>query len=340
MRRAIEFESPPYVPLELVDVPYLYNAYDTRDATRVVAPAGAESFDSAWLTYHWTFEYLGRNEAGEPIRREEWGCTQVVPNDEGSAYAVSERPRLRSMEDVETHCWPDPQITNPFFEQRKCIVEEHYADRFICGFLDPGPFLIAFNLFGYDGLLIALHDNLDLVKRVLRIIFDYQKALLPKFKDTGAHMICMIDEVAGTDGMMFSPGIFREHFMPMYRDLFAEAHNHNLYTSLLLDGNIGAIMPDLMGLELHQMFFAQPLSTGYDVIAEHCAGKRCVKLAVDMMHTLGTGTPGQIESEVHRMVERFHTDRGGLVFQALRWHRPEYDPTCVQAQIHAMNKHR
>jgi uroporphyrinogen-III decarboxylase len=231
-------------------------------------------------------------------------------------------------------------LTTPFFEQRKRIIEQHYADRFICGFIDPGPFLIAFNLFGYDGLLLQLCDDLELVKAVIRKIVDYQLALVPKFAAMGAHMVNIIDEVAGTAGLMFSPEQFRRHFLPMFGELIAEIHRHNMYASLLLDGNISAILPDMMALELDQILFAQPLSTGIDTIADFCRGKRCVKMAVDMMVTLAKGTAADIDAEVKTMVEKLNTPKGGLVFQALRWHRPEYDAQRVEAQIQAMNRYR
>ena len=97
-----------------------------------------------------------------------------------------------------------------------------------------------------------------------------------------------------------------------------------MYTALLLDGNLAEVMPDLMRLDIDQMLFAQPHATGLDVITDYCRGKRCVKLAVDMMDTLATGTPAEIEAEVDEYVAKAATPKGGLVFQALRWHRPEY----------------
>ena len=147
--------------------------------------------------------------------------------------------------------------------------------------------MVAFELFGYEGLLLELHDRLDVVLAAFRHIVDYQLALIPRFKAMGAHMVNVIDEVAGTAGLMYSPALFRQHFAPMYQELFAAIHREGMYTSLLLDGNLAEIMPDLMKLDLDQMLFAQPRVTGIDVIADYCRGKRCVKLAVDMSSTLG-----------------------------------------------------
>ena len=340
MRRAIEFRGPPYIPMELVDVPFLYDAYGTRDPGGVRAPPGAEDFDSAWCTYHWTFSDEGQSDAGEPVRKDEWGCTQVVPADMGTAYSVTGKPGLTSLDDVARHPWPDPAVTDAFFERRRRIVEQHYAGRFICGFIDPGPFLIAFNLLGYDGLLMALYDNMELVRAVLRRITDYQKALVPKFAAMGAHMVNIIDEIAGSQGLMFAPDLFRDHFRVYFDELLDEIHRHNMYTSLLLDGNITQILPDVMDMDLDQVFFAQPLSTGFATIAEACRGKRCVKMAVDMMVTLAEGTPEAIRREVDHVVETLALPQGGLVFQALRWHRPEYASRRVKAQVDAMNRYR
>jgi hypothetical protein len=340
VRRAIEFGSPDYVPMDLVDVPHLYDAYGTLDPAAVRVPAGAEDFDSAWCTYHWRLEPLGTNERGERLRIDEWGCRQVVPEDQGVAYSVIERPDLSTLEKVRRHPWPEARDADPIFEKKKVTIRRLYPDRFINGFLDPGPFLVAFELLGYEGLMIKLMEDLAPVKEILRRIVDYQKALVPRFKDMGAHMITIIDEIAGTTGLMFSPQLFREEFLDLYRELLAEIRAHGMYTSLLLDGNIEAILPELMELPIDVQLFVQPHATGLATIAECFAGKRAVKLSVDMMETLVRGSPREIEAEVDEYVRRFHTPKGGLLFQALRWHRPAYDAERVRASIAAMNRHR
>jgi uroporphyrinogen-III decarboxylase len=306
----------------------------------VTVPEGAERFDSAWCTYHWTLQNLGKNDQGEPVRRDEWGCRQIIPQDESGAYTIVERPDLETIEKVNSHPWPDPELTNGFFESRKRIFTEHYPDRFINGFLDPGPFLIAFEILGYDRLLMKLMDDIELVKAILRIVVDYQKALVPKFKEMGAHMITIIDEIAGSTGMMFSPEVFRIHFTEYYKELFSEIHKNNMYTSILLDGNITAILPDLMKMDIDVQLFLQPLSTGIDRIQEVFRAKRAVKMGVDMMETLAKGTTEDIVHEVDEFVNKLNTKKGGLLFQALRWFRPEYDPVRVRTQIKAMNAHR
>ena len=57
-----------------------------------------------------------------------------------------------------------------------------------------------------------------------------------------------------------------------------------------------------------------------------------------MMDTLATGTRRD-RGGGGRVRGQASTPRGGLVFQALRWHRPEYAAHRVEAQIEAMNKY-
>jgi uroporphyrinogen-III decarboxylase len=219
-------------------------------------------------------------------------------------------------------------------------IRERYPDRFICAYIDPGPFLIAFNLLGYDGLLLRLAESPEFVKELIRRIFDYQKELVLRWKEAGAHMINVIDEFAGTQGMMFAPELWRSGFKAMFTEFFEFVRDQDLFTGILLDGNIEALFDDLLEMPVDVVEFAQPLNIGLEKIAARFAGKRCVKASVDMMETLATGTPEQVRKEAHELVRRFHSDRGGFIAVALRWHRPEYPPVNVRASIEAFNDYR
>ncbi|MBI3923610.1 MAG: hypothetical protein HY318_19480 [Armatimonadetes bacterium] len=332
VRRAIEFASPDRVPIELVDVPYVYDAYGTLNPAEVRTPAGAEDFDSMQATYHWTFTEVGTNEAGERLRREEWGCLQRVPADTSSAYAVLERP-LKEPGSLAVYSFPDPKAADGYFERIQQVYMDRYADRFLCGYIDPGPFLVAFNLMGYDGLLTRLHDNLDEVKLVLHKIVDYQIEVARKWKDAGAHAVCVIDEFAGTGGLMLSPSLWRQHFKAEFLRLFEAIRSLGLYAGCLLDGDISAILEDVRDLQLDFLDLRQPHAVGIDRWAEAFGGKVCMKSSVDMMTTLASGTAREVEVEAEKLRHALGTDRGGFMGLVLRWHRPSYPEANVKASL-------
>lgn len=334
MLRAIRFGSPDRPPLEIHDVPHLYDAYGTLDPA--TARPGAPRYDGIRVTYHWTFDELGRNDQGERLRRDEWGCVQRVPNDLSTAYQVIEKPLL-SPRAFSAYRFPDPAVTDPFFQRTRRLLAHHYPDQFVCAYLDPGPLLIAFNLMGYDGLLLRLHDDLPQVLAVMRGIVDYHKSLVDRWAALGVPMVSIIDEFAGTDGLMFSPGLWREHFLPLYEELFRHIHGHGMLCGCLFDGDISAILDDYLALQPDVVEIMQPNLLGIDQWRHKLRGRVCAKASVDMMTTLASGTPAACAAEARHLLKAFHTPAGGFIGLSLRWHRPEYPNANVAAVGAAFN---
>lgn len=337
VRRALEFDSPPYIPLEIVEVPGIYDAYANLDPDQVEFLPGTENFDSLQATYHWTLEELGTDENGERLRRDEWGCLQRIPADDKVAYAILEKP-LEKDPDLSQYCFPDISCTDAFFN-RMSEALARYRDRFICAYLDPGPFLIAFNLFGYDGLLMKLYDDVDMVKKVFEGIIPYQLKLLERWKEVGAHMVCYIDEFAGSSGMMFSPQLWREHFKSFYSQVFGRVHELGMYAGCLLDGDVSVILPDLRETGIDLLDVRQMNCMGMERVLAECEGL-CVKASIDMMTTLASGSPDDVRREAEQLVETFGRRNGGFMAITLKWHRPSYPEENVRASIEAFNQFR
>jgi len=350
IRRAIRLEGPDFPPLELHDVPYLYDAYGTLDPAQ--ARPATTDYDGIRVTHHWTFADANRNEHGERLRRDEWGCLQRVPNDTSTAYEIIEKP-LVDPKAFADYRFPDPSVSDPFFERVRRVLDGRtavrpYLDKFVCGYVDPGPLLVAFNLMGYDGLLMRLHDDLPQVLAVMRGIVDYQKGIIDRWAAAGAHMVSIIDEFAGSDGLMFAPALWREHFLPLYREIFDHIKSHGLFCGCLFDGDITAIMDDYLALQPDVVEIMQPNLVGIERWGELLdrsgsgdpSHRICAKASVDMMTTLATGTPAQCAEEVRRLVRALNTPEGGFIGVSLRWHRPEYPAANVRAVAEAFAGYR
>lgn len=339
VKRAIEFKKPDYLPLELVDVPGIYNAYGTLNPETVSFIPGTEDFDSCWATYHWTFKYEGKNDKGEVLRRDEWGVLQKVPLEENSTYVVLENP-LADKENLTNYKFPDIEITLPFFNDLEKTIQRKYPDRFICGYIDPGAFLIAYNLFGYENFFIRLIDNLDNVVEVMEGIFDYHYRMIPHWKNAGVHMVNIIDEIAGNKGLYFNPLLWRKYFKNFYERLFKQIHQNGLYTGLLLDGDISIILDDLLSMEIDVVQFVDVSSVGLKKIKETFKGKKCIKCSVGMLTTLAKGTPDDVKKEATTLVNELNDVSGGFICNVLRWYRPQYPLENVLASVEAFNRYR
>jgi hypothetical protein len=338
VKRTIEFQKPDILPYELLDVPGVYDAYATMDPLKLRPIPETDDCDSIRATYYWTFKPEGRNAAGEVMRRDEWGCLHRVPNDMNVAYEIVEKP-LNDPHAFNSYKFPKPTVSDHFFETMIDYLKP-YRDRFICAYIDPGPFLIAFNLMGYDGLLLRLKDNLQQVVEVIASIVEFQKGIIDRWKSIGVHMIASIDEFAGNTGMMFSPDLWREHFKKYYYELFSHAKNNSMYTSLYLDGDISAIFNDLSELPLDVLESLQPNATGIQKWALKFSGKICLKASADMMSTLPGNDENAVDEELEKLFNHYATERGGFIPVVVRWHRPSFPDLTVRASVKAIQRYR
>jgi hypothetical protein len=146
-------------------------------------------------------------------------------------------------------------------------------------------------------------------------------------------MVCVIDEFAGSRGMMFSPQLWRESFKPLYQELLANIRACGMYAGALFDGDISAILDGIPDLGLDVLDIRQPNIVGIDVYRDRFRGRLAMKASVDMMTTLAAGTPEAAREEAARLVRELSTRDGGFMGIALRWHRPEYPAANVAAAI-------
>jgi len=337
VRRAIEFDTPDRLPVEIHDVPHLYDAYGTVDPASIQFVPGVEDADSIRVTYHWTFTDAGQNAQGETLRRDEWGCLQRVPESPLVAYDVIEKP-LAERGAADDYEFPDPSVSDPFFERTEAVIAEHYPGRFVCGYVDPGPLLVAFNLMSYDGLLMRLYDDLDEVVYVVSKIVEFQKGIIDRWAQIGVPMVSIIDEFAGTDGLMFSPDVWREHFAGFYEGIFRHIQGHGMLAGCLFDGDITAILDDYLAMKPDVVEIMQPNLIGIDAWAERLRGKVAAKASVDMMTTLARGTASDCRAEAKHLTDALSTPEGGFMGISLRWHRPQYPAENVAAVAEAWSQ--
>lgn len=339
VKRAIEFKKPAYLPLEVVDVPYIYDAYKTLDSEKVVLIPGTEDFDSLWVLGFWFPEEIGKNDSGEAIRKDEYGILTKVPKDMNSAYAILEEP-LRGKNSLENYEFPRKDSSAKYFEKFKKIIASKYSDRFINSHIDPGAFLTASFLMGTDEFYLKMASDLNFVIEVVEHIFEYHYSLINEFAKCGSHMVTYLDEFAGSTGMMFNPDTWRKYFKKYYSKFFKLVHEAGMYGSICLDGNFSAVIEDLLEMELDVIQCPETKAIGINTLSNKVKGEKCIKCGVDMMHTLSLGKPEEVYSEAKKVVEMLSSKNGGFIVVAVRWHRPQFPMENVLASVKAFNEYR
>ena len=340
VKRAIEFQNPDYLPLETIDVPHVYNAYHTLDPSTVEFTPGTEDFDSLWpCCYSWQHTITGKTPEGELLKEDQFGVKLRTPLDEKSVYALIEHP-LAGRESLDGYEFPDPDDLDPYFERLGNVIQEKYSDRFISAKIDAGIFLTSQFLFGLQDFLILIASNPSVAVETYTRVAEYYKHLVVKYKQAGAHMITVFEDIGGTQGLLMRPDDWRKYFKPALTDFYRFVHDQGLYTGILIDGNSGPILDDLTEVGIDVFTVLDYMTTGLELIQDKIKGKICINASVDMQHTLPHGTPEEIEEEAQKLYEAFHSPAGGFMSTVVRWHRPEYPEQQVLASVRGFNKYR
>ncbi len=340
VKKALEFKSPDYLPMETNQIPGIYNAYGTLDPETVELIPGTESFDAIWpLGYTQVYEETGRTEQNEPIRKDQFGIVYKTPLDMNSTYVLLEHP-LEGKTSFEGYEFPDIEDLDPWFENLGKVIKKRYSDRFIDAFVDAGIFLTTQFLFGANDFFMKLATDLDFVVEVYERVADYYIKMIDRFKAAGAHQITLIEDLGSNQGLVLNPDIWRKRFKPITTKAFKYIHEQGLYTGILIDGDAKPVLDDLFDMEIDQLCIPDFKVTGVDALKEKIKGRMCFKATVSMADTLASGTPRDVEKEAEALVETFHSPAGGFICEVVRWHRPAYPEENVQASVKAFNKYR
>ena len=340
VKRAIEFRGPDYVPMEIVDVPHIYNAYYTLDPNTVQFVPGTENFDSLWPCCHsWYFTAIGQTPKGEILKEDQFGVKLKTPLDQNSAYVLLEHP-LAGRQSLDGYEFPAPDDLDPHFQRLGNTIQQKYPDRFISAKIDAGIFLTCQLLFGLQDFLMLIASNPRGAVETYTQVAEYYKHLVVKYKQAGAHMITVFEDIGGTHGLVMNPDDWRKYFKPVLTDFYTFVHDQGLYTGILIDGNSSPILDDLREVGLDVFTVLDYMATGLELVRDKMKGKICVNASVDMQHTLPHGTPEQIEQEADKLCEAFQSPEGGFMCTVVRWHRPEYPEENVLASVRGFNKYR
>lgn len=340
VKKAIEFKKPDYLPMEIINVPGIYNAYHTLDPNEVKFVPGTENFDSLWpCCYSWFHEVIGKTPEGETLKKDQFGTVIKTPLDNNSTYALLEHP-LKNRDSLSDYKFPDPDDTDPYYEKLGRVIREKYSDRFIDARIDAGIFLTTQFLFGPEEFLLKLATDTKFVVDVYEKVMEYYKKLVPKYKKAGAHMITAIEDIGSTNSLLINPEMWRKYFKPIIKKFCRYVHDEGLYTGICIDGNSKDVLNDLLDMELDVFTVLDIKITGLNTIKDKLKGKICIKASVDMQSTLALGSPAQVEKDAVELVENLNTPEGGFICEVVRWHRPEYPSANVIASAKAFNKYR
>lgn len=239
---------------------------------------------------------------------DEWGCR--FENRQSGIIGQVKEPVLADFSDLDAIRVPAERLTVDTGEVDRFCAE---SEAFVLAKTWSRPFELVQFLRGPENLYIDLAERPAGLARLLETVHGFYREEMELWASTDVDALVFADDWGGRNGLLIAPALWRELFKPLYRDYVEIAHRRGKYAFMHSDGNIEAILPDLVeiGLDaLNSQLFAMDIQR----IGERFAGRLTFWGEVDRQHLLPYGTPADVRAAVGT-VRRALWRQGGIIAQ-------------------------
>ncbi|MEK6794680.1 MAG: uroporphyrinogen decarboxylase family protein [Spirochaetota bacterium] len=239
--------------------------------------------------------------------RDEWGC--VFENVQNGVHGEVKMPLLRTWDDLEKVRAPEEMLS---FDKDLADSSCRASDKFINAACCPRPFERIQFLRGSENLYIDLYESPEQVRSLIDIVHSFYMKELDLWTDTAVDGITFMDDWGAQNSLLIAPAMWRELFLPLYKDYIDLAHSKGKKAFMHSDGFILDIYPDLIDAGLDAIN-SQIFCMGVDRLAAY-KGKITFWGEIDRQHILPSPDVNAVRDAV-RSVRNDLSSNGGVIAQ-------------------------
>jgi len=178
-------------------------------------------------------------------------------------------------------------------------------------------FMICSYLRGVDKFLMDLINNIGVAEKIINEVsefcLEFNKKELEEFGNK-AEYYGSWDDVAGQDGIMFSPHLFNRYFLPFYRKLIENVKKYNLIFGWHCCGSIHDVLPAMIdaGIDVFDVVQTSAKDMQLENLYKLYGSKVCFHGAVDIQKILVSGNPERVKTEIRKIKELWGLG-GGII---------------------------
>ncbi|MGD0361716.1 MAG: uroporphyrinogen decarboxylase family protein [Bryobacteraceae bacterium] len=244
---------------------------------------------------------------------------------------------LKDSLDLDRYAWPDPNEAALLNSARQAILRDG-ANHFIAPNIGMCLFERAWSLRGFDQLLMDMLERTEWVAELLDRITEIQAALARRFVAAGVAGGYFGDDYGAQRAMLFSPRLWRRLIKPRLATLFAIFTDAGLPVILHSDGDIRAILPDLVEIGMTTLNPVQPEVLDHAWLRKEYGSKLSFYGGISTQGVLPGGTVEQVRAATLACARALAPEGTGLVLGPSHRMQSDIPPRNVEAMLDAFDQ--
>lgn len=237
-----------------------------------------------------------------------WGAGFDV---EEEGYYTAYNP-LADSKDLEAFPWPDPEAPG-LLDNAAAQIAADGGQHFVAPNFGWALFERAWSLRGFEHFLLDLALDTPFVEDILERITEIQLVLIRRFIALGVDGGYFGDDYGAQENLLFSPAMWRQLIKPRLARLFAPFREAGLPIIMHSDGNIKAILPDLVEIGLTTLNPVQPESLDHAWLKQTFGMQLAYYGGISTQTVLPYGAPDAVRQAVAACRSTLGPEGSGLL---------------------------
>jgi uroporphyrinogen decarboxylase len=262
-----------------------------------------------------------------------WGVGFEV---EEEGYFASVNP-LPDSKELDAYPWPDPNAPQ-LLDRAAKIVKEDAGSHFITPNFGFALFERAWTLRGLDTFMMDMALDPDFSEGLLDHILEIQLTLIRRFIKLGVGGAYFGDDYGAQKNMLFSPKMWRKFIKPRLAQMFAPFREAELPVIMHSDGQIQAILPDLIEIGLTALNPVQPEVLDHAWLKQSFGTRLAYYGGLSTQTVLPNGSPEDVKKAVRDCIHHLAPDGTGLILAPSHRMMTDIPLANVDALLDAFSK--
>ena len=214
--------------------------------------------------------------------------------------------------DLDAYPWPDPHAPN-LLDHAQDVIRRDAGGHFILPNIGFALFERAWALRGLDTFMVDMAINPGYAEDLMDRIVEIQLALIQRYINLGVDGGYFGDDYGAQKNMLISPRMWRGLIKPRLARLFEPFREAGLPVLMHSDGQIQAIIPDLIEIGLTALNPVQPEVLDHASLKDSFGVSLAYYGGISTQTVLPYGSPAEIRGAVEKCIKDLAPDGTGLI---------------------------